>query len=145
MIDIPLLMSACGPVPRFTAKAAIRHWPVLGTFLNATGTCFIDRRHPRAARIAMMKWGRTAASNPGTLIAGFPEGTRSKKGHLRSFKSGLFRTAADAQLPIVVVILDADALSVNAACIIEPNPDANVLRSRAHQAFQEDQRFAALN
>ena len=140
MIDIPLLMSACGPVPRFTAKAAIRHWPVLGTFLNATGTCFIDRRHPRAARIAMMKWGRTAASNPGTLIAGFPEGTRSKKGHLRSFKSGLFRTAADAQLPIVVVILDADALSVNAACIIEPNPDANVLRSRAHQAFQEDQR-----
>ena len=44
MLDIPLLMSACGPVPRFTAKAAIRSWPILGAFLSATGTCFIDRR-----------------------------------------------------------------------------------------------------
>jgi 1-acyl-sn-glycerol-3-phosphate acyltransferase len=145
MIDIPLLMSACGPVPRFTAKASIRHWPFLGVLLSATGTCFIDRCHPRASHDAMMEWGKTAAVKPSTLIAGFPEGTRSKDGKLRAFKSGLFRTAAAAQLPIVVVILDPMAMSAHAACVIEPNADAKLLRTRARKAFEEHTLLAGLN
>lgn len=136
MIDIPLLMSACGPVPRFTAKAAIRQWPLLGTLLSNTGNCFIDRHQPRASHSAMMKWGQAAALNPRTLIAGFPEGTRSKDGQLRAFKSGLFRTAAAAHLPIVVVVLDPITLSAHAACVIEPSRDANALRQHARQAFE---------
>lgn len=136
MLDIPLLMSACGPVPRFTAKASIRRWPFLGAFLTAIGTCFIDRRQPRRAQAAMQQWGRQATEQQGTLIAGFPEGTRSKDGRIQPFKSGLFRVAAEAALPIVLVHLDAEAGSAKALALLAPNRDANALRREATWAFE---------
>lgn len=138
MLDIPLLMSACGPVPRFTAKASIQRWPFLGTFLTAIGTCFIDRRAPRKAQVAMKEWGHKAAQHPSALIAGFPEGSRSQDGQLQAFKSGLFRVAAAAGLPIVVVRITPEHCTVEAKGVIAPNTDANALRELALQAMLSD-------
>ena len=145
MLDIPLLMSACGPVPRFTAKAAIRSWPILGAFLSATGTCFIDRRTPRAAQRAMRQWGETVREKPRRLIAGFPEGSRSRTGQLQPLKSGLFRVAAECGMPIVVVLLDPEALCATAVCVIPPNPNPNALREHARKALSAPPCLASLN
>ena len=145
MLDIPLLMSACGPVPRFTAKAAIRSWPILGAFLSATGTCFIDRRTPRAAQRAMRQWGETVRAKPRRLIAGFQEGSRSRTGQLQPLKSGLFRVAAECGMPIVVVLLDPEALCATAVCVIPPNPNPNALREHARKALSAPPCLASLN
>jgi len=138
MMDIPLLMSACGPVPRFTAKASIQRWPFLGAFLTAIGTCFIDRHAPRKAQAAMKAWGHKAAQHPRALIAGFPEGSRSKDGQLQAFKSGLFRVAAACGLPIVVLHITPETCTIEAKGIIAPNADANTLRKQALQAMQAE-------
>lgn len=135
MMDIPLLMSACGPVPRFTAKASIQRWPFLGAFLTAIGTCFIDRHAPRKAQAAMKAWGHKAAQHPRALIAGFPEGSRSQDGQVQAFKSGLFRVAAASGLPIVVVRITPETCTVEAKGVIAPDADANTLRELALQAM----------
>lgn len=75
--------------------------PVLGWAFHACGFTPVDRSNPKAARksleaaVAAMKAGRSF------VIA--PEGTRSRTGKLGPFKSGGFRLAAQAGVPVVPI------------------------------------------
>ena len=86
----------------------------------------------------MKAWGHKAAQHPRALIAGFPEGSRSKDGQLQPFKSGLFRVAAASGLPIVVLYITPETCTVEAKGILAPNADANTLREHALQSMLSD-------
>jgi 1-acyl-sn-glycerol-3-phosphate acyltransferase len=67
--------------------------------LNTLDMVPIDRDDPSAAIGALRRTDGAA----GSLVV-FPEGTRSRDGHLLPFKKGAFALAIEAGLPIVPVV-----------------------------------------
>ena len=67
--------------------------------MRESGMIFVDRSNPQKA-IASLKAGG-ALIRSGVNIFAFPEGTRTKTGHIRSFKKGVFMLALEAGVPIV--------------------------------------------
>jgi 1-acyl-sn-glycerol-3-phosphate acyltransferase len=86
---------------RFVAKKELTRVPIFGQALVASRHIIIDRGNREKAVVSL----RHAAERirAGTTVIVFPEGTRSPTGHLRTFKSGPFHLAVEAQVPIVPV------------------------------------------
>jgi len=103
LADIAAIVSTLPPSVkwRFVAKKELVRVPVFGQALLASGHIIIDRGNRERAVASL----RHAAERirAGTSVIVFPEGTRSSDGHLRSFKSGPFHLAVEAQVPIVPV------------------------------------------
>ena len=75
--------------------------PVLGWALHAAGFTPVDRSNPKAAR-ASLEVAVTAMTKGRSYVIA-PEGTRSRTGELGPFKSGGFRLAARAGVPVVPI------------------------------------------
>ncbi len=100
-IDIAALVRAL-PVPlHFLAKRELAAVPVLGWYIRAMGMVFVERRDPRAGRASVTQAAALLAA--GRSVLSFPEGTRSRDGRLREFKSGGFGAALDAGAAVVPV------------------------------------------
>jgi 1-acyl-sn-glycerol-3-phosphate acyltransferase len=99
--DIVALFLALPVIPGFLAKSELRRVPFLNAALDAGGHVVIERRaHDKAMQsidsaAAQVRGGRTV------LI--FPEGTRGDSDTIGDFKSGGFRLAKAAGVPIVPV------------------------------------------
>jgi 1-acyl-sn-glycerol-3-phosphate acyltransferase len=73
-----------GRVVHFMAKIEMRSWPIIGWLATQAGVYFVRRgERDRAAQQFSMD-----ALADGRPIAMFPEGTRSRTGHLREGKPG---------------------------------------------------------
>lgn len=105
--DIPLLQGYIDKPFGFLAKADLERVPILGPWMRAYGCVFIDRGNLRTARGTIDL--AAAAVRSGVPLVVFPEGTRSKGGPPRRFKSGTFRIAYQAQATIVPVTVDGVA------------------------------------
>jgi 1-acyl-sn-glycerol-3-phosphate acyltransferase len=104
MIDICALFLAI-PVPlRFVLKAELGAVPLLGWYTRAMDMVLIKRGGARDTarqlRRAVDIVGR------GHSLAAFPEGTRSTSGPLRRFKSGAFKVAIAAGVPVIPVAIE---------------------------------------
>jgi len=97
-LDILALLAHLPGRTRFASKVELWRHPVVGAVLDTLGMVPIDRMHPERAVEAL----NTAAATPESLVV-FPEGTRSRDGHLRDFKQGAFVIAIRAGMPIVPV------------------------------------------
>jgi 1-acyl-sn-glycerol-3-phosphate acyltransferase len=81
----------------FMAKVEMRSWPVLGWLASQSGVFFVRRGEgDRAAQRFALE--ALAAGRP---IALFPEGTRSRDGHLKPFKSGAAFLATRSGAPVL--------------------------------------------
>ncbi|MCX7649992.1 MAG: 1-acyl-sn-glycerol-3-phosphate acyltransferase [Flavobacteriales bacterium] len=100
-LDI-LLMYHCLPrVFHFVAKVEHAQTPLFGVMFGHTHIA-VDRKNPLKAAKAMEK--ARADLERGIPIVIFPEGTMNTRGHgLLPFKSGAFRLAAEAGVPVVPV------------------------------------------
>lgn len=98
--DIPVLFWSLPYQLRIIAKQSLGNFPFLGWHLRRTGHMLVDRRRPDPLRI--FRWANALASNGLSLII-FPEGTRSRDGHVGPFKGGPFYSAVQAGLPIVPI------------------------------------------
>src|SRR5262245_49189021 len=96
--DIPVLFWSLPFQLRIIAKESLGRFPVLGPHLKRTGHMLVDRSRPDRAGI--FGWASTLTSKGLSLIV-FPEGTRSRDGHLGKFKGGSLMLAMQAGLPIV--------------------------------------------
>ncbi len=104
MIDICALFAAV-PVPlRFMLKASLGRVPFLGWYTRAMGMILLPRGRPHAARDELARAAELLRA--GHCLAAFPEGTRSRDGSVGQFKSGVFRAAIAAGVPVVPVALD---------------------------------------
>ncbi|HEX2765932.1 MAG TPA: lysophospholipid acyltransferase family protein [Candidatus Limnocylindria bacterium] len=86
-----------GRVVHFMAKIEMRHWPIIGWLATQAGVYFV-RRGERDRAAQQFSLEALAAGKP---IAIFPEGTRSRDGHLRPGKPGAALLAIRSGAPIV--------------------------------------------
>ena len=98
-LDIPAL-HASAPHARFVSKAAIAHWPLLGSLARAGGTLFIERERKRDALRVVHEVAD--ALRGADAIAVFPEGTTG---------------AGDAVLPFHANLLQA---AITTGCVVQP-------------------------
>lgn len=99
--DIVALFIALPVIPGFMAKRELLRVPFLAAALRAGGHVIVDRgRHEKA-----MKAVQSAAQQvrEGRTVLVFPEGTRGDSETIGEFKSGGFRLARQAGVPIVPV------------------------------------------
>ena len=96
--DIPILFWSLPYQLRIIAKESLGRFPFLGWHLRRTGHMLVDRKRPD--RAAIFSWASRLTSQGLSLIV-FPEGTRSRDGHVARFKGGSFYLALEAGLPVV--------------------------------------------
>ncbi len=101
--DIPVLLSHLNVQFRWLAKAELFKIPLFGSAMRRAGYISIDRKN----RISAIESLERAAEiiRKGVSVVIFPEGTRSRDGHIRPFKKGGFVMAIDSGVPIVPIVL----------------------------------------
>jgi 1-acyl-sn-glycerol-3-phosphate acyltransferase len=99
--DIGALVTSLPVSWRFVAKRELTWIPLFGWALALGGHPIVDRGNRERAVASLRRAAERVRE--GTHVVIFPEGTRSESGEMRSFKSGGFHLAIQAQVPIVPV------------------------------------------
>ena len=97
-VDI-LLISHLPTEMKWMSKIEIMRIPLVGWMMWLARDIPLERGDATSTAKALDASRERLASKVSVMI--FPEGTRSKTGELRDFKSGAFRLAIEAQVPIL--------------------------------------------
>ena len=109
------LISGSLTLPRETVslgKTAILYIPIFGLFYWLSGNILINRSNSKKAKQSMTKV-TNAIKNKGASVWIMPEGTRSEGNGLLPFKTGAFRTAINAGVPIVPICFNSYGRTAN--------------------------------
>ena len=101
--DIPVLLAYLPVQFRWLAKVELFRIPIFGFAMQRAGYISIDRSNRKSAILSLKRAAEIIRGGVSVLI--FPEGTRSRDGNIRPFKSGGFILAIDSGVPIVPVII----------------------------------------
>jgi 1-acyl-sn-glycerol-3-phosphate acyltransferase len=102
-VDPPVLFEALHPRLKILYKAELRKFPIMKTAFDVAGFVAVDRGDREQAIASISKGSESLQKGNSFLI--FPEGTRSRSGHLLPFKKGGFIMAIEAQAPIIPVAI----------------------------------------
>lgn len=101
-LDIPILMSAFDTLQvRWVSKREVRKVPIIGLCMQRTQQVLVDRESPTQALAVIRQVKALLAA--GISVTFFPEGTRTRDGHLQDFKPGGFAVAVEAGVPVAPV------------------------------------------
>ena len=104
IFDVQLLTALVPPPLRFVARAEVLGVPLIGSVLRKGGHLTVARGASASANEEVL--GRAVeALREGSRVAFFPEGTRSPDGRIGRLRSGAFRAAAQADVPLQPVVL----------------------------------------
>ena len=104
-VDIPILMAAFAQLQvRWVSKQEVRKVPVIGVCMVRTHQVLVDRESPTQA-IAVIRHVRALLA-AGISVIFFPEGTRTRDGHLQPFKPGGFVVALESGVPVVPITIN---------------------------------------
>jgi len=103
MYDILLIYGWLELDLKWVMKKELRKVPGIGLGCEKAGHIFVDRKKPKQAAQAIKE--ALARMGKGVGILFFPEGTRSRDGHLLPFKKGAFRLSVEQDLPILPITL----------------------------------------
>lgn len=88
----------------FIAKKEIQKLPLVNSWIRSIGSIYINRQSPRES-IKTIQEG-VEKINQGHSMMIFPEGTRSLKSKMNSFKKGSMKLAIKSKVPIVPITID---------------------------------------
>jgi 1-acyl-sn-glycerol-3-phosphate acyltransferase len=103
-MDTPVVLANIPAQFRFLAKRGLFQIPLLGTHLSRAGHISVPRGDPRGS-VKVMQQAAEAIQKKKISLLIFPEGGRSRDGHLRPFKEGGAYIAIKAGVPVVPVVL----------------------------------------
>jgi 1-acyl-sn-glycerol-3-phosphate acyltransferase len=86
-------------------KREIGRIPIFGWFYRLSGNLVIDRGNPRGARDSLEEAARTIRED-GVSVWFMPEGHRNAGAALLPFKTGAFRLALAAGVPVVPIVAE---------------------------------------
>ena len=89
----------------FISKQENRTMPVIGKFMHKIMCQPLDRNNDRQALRVILKCIQMIMDDM-VSVGVFPEGTRSRDGKIHAFRSGVFKIAQKAEVPIVVCTID---------------------------------------
>jgi 1-acyl-sn-glycerol-3-phosphate acyltransferase len=148
VLDI-LLLSRLPREMKWMAKESLFRVPWVGWMFTLAGDIPIRRGDADSAGEALRK--ARAYLDRGMNVMIFPEGTRSRTGALQGFKSGAFRLAIEAGVPVLPVVVSGTAAGLPkgnpwvrpcraTARLLEPvrpsssaSEDANLLRDEVRR------------
>ena len=102
--DVLLILFAFGEIPVIVAKKEAKKVPIAATWMKMIHCIFMDRGNVRAGLQSIKD--ATEYLEHGFSVAIFPEGTRSQGPNMGEFKSGAFKAAVKAKVPVVPVAID---------------------------------------
>ncbi|MDZ5473133.1 lysophospholipid acyltransferase family protein [Bacillus sp. 31A1R] len=102
--DIPTLLGYIDKPFGFISKIEVKKVPIISSWMTVLNCVFLDRKDRRQA-IRSIREGVDILKKGHSMVI-FPEGTRSKGGPIGEFKSGSFRLAKDAGVPIVPICIE---------------------------------------
>lgn len=102
--DIFLLYAGLGHSFRWMLRKGIKKIPIAGISCEKSGQIWVDE-HGATGMIHTVRQALKTLQG-GTSVVVFPEGTRSKDGHLNRFKKGAFTLAAMLKMPVVPITID---------------------------------------
>lgn len=106
-VDIWAVYHALPLQIRWVMKHELRRIPIFGFACDRMGHVYVKRGDTESARRSMQEAAERIAA--GTTVVFFPEGTRSKDGQLQKFKTGGFRLALEAGVPVLPVAIRGTA------------------------------------
>jgi putative phosphoserine phosphatase/1-acylglycerol-3-phosphate O-acyltransferase len=104
LLDLFVLSSLSPERPLVLYKRELDSVPGLGGALRAMGMIPVDRQDHAAAIASVSEATERILSEQAAVLMA-PEGTRSRRGGLQRFKLGAFHLAANAQVPIVPMVI----------------------------------------
>ncbi|MDI6400621.1 lysophospholipid acyltransferase family protein [Balneolaceae bacterium ANBcel3] len=104
-LDLFITISLNLPKVRFIAKKEIAYNPFFWIMAKVTGQIMINRKDSRKAVEQIREAYDYVRENKISLMLA-PEGTRSRDGKIKLFKSGAFRTAIDLGYPVRPVFIE---------------------------------------
>ena len=111
ILDILALFVALERTPFvFAAKRGLFYWPVVGWYLHLANYVEVDRTNRARAAASYARAAKQVQD--GTVLAVYPEGTRSVDGSVLPFKKGAFVLALEAQRPIVPIAVEGAQLAL---------------------------------
>jgi 1-acyl-sn-glycerol-3-phosphate acyltransferase len=127
LLDILVVYGVFRPF-KWVAKAELFKLPFVGWNMRLNDYVPIWRGDRESVKRMLVHCRAHLARGTPVLI--FPEGTRSKDGHLQAFKDGAFRLALDAGVPVVPIAITgtSDALPKHGMVLLRPmNAEVRVL------------------
>lgn len=106
--DIPIVFKTLGRSIGFFAKKELTYIPFLNFWMKALHCVIVDRKNSKAC-VAIKE--RLESSKETVRAFIFPEGTRSKDGSVKPFKSGAFRLATDLNAIILPIYIEGSRLT----------------------------------
>lgn len=101
--DIALFLSHIDKPKGYIAKAEMKTWPLVNTWMKYIGCVFMDRSNIRKSAEAIVE-GVSVLKGGHSLVI-FPEGTRSKGDKMGEFKGGSFKLSTKSKVPIIPVTI----------------------------------------
>lgn len=102
--DIALFLGCIDTPKGFVAKLELGKVPILKKWMENIDCIFMDRSSIRKSAEAIAE--STKLLKKGRSMVIFPEGTRSKTGHLGEFKAGSFKLATKSKVKIIPVTIN---------------------------------------
>lgn len=102
MFDMPVIASLPVDV-KWISKKEIAYIPFVGGVMRAMG-CYFVTRDRSGKDLNVMKEVEQGLRD-GVVVVIFPEGTRTRTGELLPIRKGAFKTAQNAQVPVVPVAI----------------------------------------
>jgi len=120
IMDIVMMLSFKEFKMGFIGKVEVKKIPIVNAYFDLLGSVYMDRKSPRDSIKAILN-GSEHIKN-GTMMAIFPEGTRSKDGKVHEMKAGSFKMATRAGAKIVPVAIKGTRGLAESITKIIPDP-----------------------
>ena len=135
--DIPTLLASIEKPFGFISKVEVKKVPILSSWMEMMNCVFLDRGDRRKSVQSIREAVKLLKA--GHSIAIFPEGTRSKGGPVGEFKSGGFRLAKDAKVPIVPISISgtSDVFEKNGRLVKPAFIQVKILPSIPSSIFEQ--------
>jgi len=124
-VDPAVLFLGLHPQLHVLYKAELRKVPIMGTVFDVGGFVPVERGDREKSMASIARGSESLRAGNSFLI--FPEGTRSRTGHLLPFKKGGFIMAIQAQVPIVPVAIHGGRAAMQKGSPIVRPVDVTVL------------------
>lgn len=102
--DIFAIYGYLGHNFRWMMKKSLEKIPLVGYSCKVSGHIMVDNSSPRAIKETMQTAEKRLAGGMSVVV--FPEGSRTRDGHLQRFKRGAYTLATEFSLPVVPITID---------------------------------------